>query len=317
MRHVIRDDGPGYSPEWNLNISTDNGNLALLDERLPVTRLKGQMLATKHAISIPALQGTLLGGGMDLVGTARVVEPIVYQGEFNVHGANVAQFAEVFKIKAPDGTEPAGSGTLKFKFFSQSPSPTTATTNPATTQPASESDEWLGLLGGEGSIQIDNGNLWALPVLESLSKHTRSAREALTAGEAAAIFTLANRTIYFKHAAVYSPALGLQGSGRASFDGTIDLDVIAAPLGDWKKKLAETDIPFFSRVLSSAAGTFEKLVGSATSELLYHFRVTGSRENPIVQTIPAPFLTDQAASLFAKMLHHDNDAKLIDSVGEK
>jgi hypothetical protein len=314
MQHVMRDDGPGYSPEWELNIATENGNLALLDERLPVTGLKGKIVATKHAISIPNLEGNLLGGSMNLVGTARVVEPIVYEGECDVLRANVTQFSRVFDLKAPDGTEPSGSGTLRFKFFSQKPTPATES---ATTQPESDVDEWLGLLGGDGSLQIDDGNLWALPALQGLSRRTRVAREALTAGEAAAIFSVANRTIYFKHVAVYSPALGLQGSGSETFAGLLDLDIIAAPLGDWKQKLAETNIPIFSHLLSSAAGSIEKFVGNATSELLYHFRITGSRDNPIVQTIPAPFITDSAANLFARMLHHDGSTKLVDAVNEK
>jgi hypothetical protein len=318
MKHVIRDEGPGYSPEWDLAITTQNGNLALSDSHFPITALNGQLLATKHAISIPSLHGSLLGGTVDFQGTARVVEPIVYEGECDLTGASVSQFADFFQIKSPDGKEPSGTAGLGFKFFSKAPGTmASASTTAAATQPTSELDEWLSLLGGDGSLQIDDGNLWALPALQSLSKHTRIAREALTAGEAAAVFTIANRTIYFKHVAVYSPALGLQGSGTESFDGQLDLDIIAAPLGDWKQKLAETDIPFFSRVLSGAAGTVEKLVGSATSALLYHFHITGSHDNPIVQTIPAPFLTDSAANLFTKMIHHDGNTKLVDSVGEK
>jgi hypothetical protein len=330
MQQVMRDDGPGYSPQWNLNVSTENGKLALFDGRLPVTGLTGQMVVTKHAISIPGLHGTLLGGSMELVATARVVEPIVYQGEFDVQHADVQRFAEVFDLKSPDGTEPSGVAGLRCTFFSRSPGSTTAattgttniasgaaTTDSAATQDTSEFAEWLGLLAGDGSLQIDDGNLWALPALQTLSRHTRIARQALTAGEAAAIFSVRNRTIYFKHAAVYSPALGLQGSGTEKFNGALNLDIIAAPLGDWKQKLAETNIPFFSRILSSAAGSIEKFVGNATSELLYHFRITGTRDNPIIQTIPAPFLTDSAANLFARMIHHDGSTKLVDSVAEK
>jgi hypothetical protein len=276
-----------------------------------VTNLKGQMLATQEAISIPALQGTLFGGAVNLVGTAHVIEPIAYQGDFNVHGASVEQFAQSFKLPSDDGHLPSGIGNLQIKFFSKAPPA------PASTEDDSDSDEWLSLLAGDGSLQIDNGNLWALPVLQSLSSRTKIGRDALTAGEAAARFSIADRIIDFKRVAIYSPALGLQGSGTETFNGDIDLDIIAAPLGDWKQKIAETDVPFFSRVLSSAAGGLEKIVGSATSELLYHFQVTGTRANPIVKTIPAPFITDSAANLFSKMLHHDDNAKLVDSVGDK
>jgi len=317
MQHVIRDDGPGYSPEWDLDISTTNGNLALLDGRLPVTELSARMLATKQAINIPQLQGKMLGGSMDLVATARVVEPIAYQGELNERGADVQQFARVFDIKSPDGKAPSGSATLKFNFLSHAPSSPPNATSAAASQPSSESDEWLALLAGDGRLQIDNGNLWALPALQSLSRHTRVARQALTAGEAAAIFSVGNRVIDFKHLAVYSPALGLQGSGTESFDGMLNLDIIAAPLGDWKEKLKKTDIPILSSVIATAAGSIEKLVASATSELLYRFHITGTRDNPQIETVPAPFITDSAANLFAKMLHHDDNAKLIDSVGEK
>jgi hypothetical protein len=311
MHHVIREDGPGYSPDWNLNVTTGDGNLNLMDEQLPVTHLNGSMLATKSTISIPALHATLLGGAMDLTGNARVLDPINYNGDFSVQGASVEQFAQSFKLPPQNGHLPSGNANLHIKFASAS-TPTTTTT-----QEESDVDQWLTPLAGEGSLQIDNGDLWMLPVLQNLSGHTKVAQESLTAGEAAALFSIADRTIHFKRVAVYSPALGLQGSGTESFNGNLDLDIIAAPLGDWKQKIAETDIPFFSRVLSSAAGGLEKLVGSATSELLYHFRITGTRDDPIVQTIPAPFLTDSAANLFSKMLHHDDNAKLVDSVGDK
>ncbi len=326
LLQVMRSDGPGYSPEWDLDIATQNGSLALLDQRLPITSLSGHLLATKRAISVPAMHGTLLGGALDFNANARVVDPITYSGQLEVHGASVEQCAQIFNVRSPDGKLPSGDANLKLKFFA-TPDPatssaTTAATGPTTQLADDNSDElqqWISLLGADGSLQIDNGNLWALPALQSLSNHTRVAREALTAGEAAAIFSIANRTIYFKHAAVYSPALGLQGSGTETFAGMLDLDIIAAPLGDWKQKLAETNIPILSSVLSKAAGSIEKFVGSATSELLYHFHITGSRDDPEIQTVPVPILTDSVANLFGKMLHHDDSGagKLVDEVNQK
>jgi hypothetical protein len=317
LLHVIRVDGPGYSPQWNLNISTDGGALSLLDGSVPVTALKGSALVTKRAFRIPQLTGTLYSGAASLTGSARVVEPIAYDGELDVANASVEQFAQAMHLPSTDGKTPTGSAHLKLKVFSTPPDPTTSTATGPATASENDLDEWLALFAADGKLQIDNGDLWALPVLKGATGHTRVAREALTAGEAAAVFSIAHRTVYLKHVAVYSPALGLQGSGSETFAGNLDLDLIAAPLGDWKRKLAETDIPIFSTILSSAAGTIERVIGNATSELLYHFHVTGTRSNPIIQTIPAPFLTDSAANLFSRMLHPDGNSKLVDEVNQK
>jgi hypothetical protein len=119
----------------------------------------------------------------------------------------------------------------------------------------------------------------------------------------------------FPNAALSSPALGLQGSGKLKLDDSaLDLRVVAAPLADWKDKMKRTGIPILSDAAGEVVGGIQKLLNGATKAIFYEFRVGGTASKPQVTTVPAPALTDATAKLFGKMIAPPKDEKLIDAV---
>ena len=98
-------------------------------------------------------------------------------------------------------------------------------------------------------------------------------------------------------------------------DQSLDLDIIVAPLGDWRKRLRDTEIPIFSQVAGELVGTLQKIVNAATSHLLYAFRVKGTLNDPKISAIPAPILTEGAANLFGLMLKGGRSDKLNEAIG--
>ena len=73
----------------------------------------------------------------------------------------------------------------------------------------------------------------------------------------------------------------------------------------------------FSLSVSAIAGGVQKMLNSATSMLIYEFRVGGTVAKPQISTIPAPFLSDSAATLFGKLIAPGKEERLIDGVRGK
>ena len=157
------------------------------------------------------------------------------------------------------------------------------------------------------------GDFWTIPVLGEIAARAGGGKE-MTVGEAAGMFEVAGARVLLRNAAVSSPALGVQGSGTIGFDKTLDLTLVAAPLGDWRDKLKATRVPIVSDVAGELAGALQRIVNTATTSLLYEFRVTGTASHPSVATVPVPALSDAAAALFGGMLREQREGKLLESV---
>jgi hypothetical protein len=167
---------------------------------------------------------------------------------------------------------------------------------------------------GRGEFEVIQGDLWTLPVLGQVVSQAKTKGNGLTLGEAAGVFRIAERRVHIENAAVTSPALGLIGSGTVGFDKSLDLRIVAAPLGDWRDHVKRTKIPLVSDAAGELVGGVQRVLSAATSTLLYQFRVTGKVGHPDVQAVPAPVLTDPAALLLGRMVHEKPDRKLIDAV---
>src|SRR5262249_30211721 len=136
---------------------------------------------------------------------------------------------------------------------------------------------------------------------------------AATVGDAATVFDVADEQILLRDAAVSAPILGLQGGGDVGLNGSLDLHVVAAPLADWRDRLRDTKIPIVSNVAGEIAGAVQKLLNTATGTLLYEFRVSGNlHEKAIIDTVPAPVLTDTAATVFGRMLNPQHGQRPLD-----
>ena len=332
------ESGPHYSPLWELTIKPDisrittnpseragestTSSLTLLDGRLPLTQIVGELLLTKHAFDLRHLSGRALGGDMNLSVDARVADPVVYQGKLTLTHASIEQAAALADDNPSAANLPTGDGDLTLNFFSRPAALSTtkaAATRAASTNPDAPNETLQALvdvLGGDGKLHVTNGNLWSVPAFKNLTGRMKLAKEAFTAGEGGGVFSIINRSIYIRRGAVNMPAIGLDGSGTVTFTRQLNVDVIAAPLGNWRHDLEQTGIPIVSGAMAVIAGGLERAVNGAQM-LLYQFRISGSADNPKVIAVPTPFLTNSAAAVFAAMLHPGGQTQFIDTVNEQ
>ena len=94
------------------------------------------------------------------------------------------------------------------------------------------------------------------------------------------------------------------------FDKSIDLTVVAAPLGDWRDKMRQAGIPIAGDIL----GALQEMINAAKGALFYQFRVTGSLSKPVETLVPAPILTEPVVALFGQMLRQEPNPKLLEEI---
>jgi hypothetical protein len=104
--------------------------------------------------------------------------------------------------------------------------------------------------------------------------------------------------------AVSSPLIGIQGQGDVALtgDNQLNLNVVATPLGDWKKDVDKTGIPGIG-LFGQAVGGAQKAMNSVSRQVLLSFQVTGPAANPSIQPVAAPALTGAAKDIFSTMGH--------------
>jgi hypothetical protein len=173
-------------------------------------------------------------------------------------------------------------------------------------------DDVVRAIHGSGELEFVDGDMYKIPVMKDIFGAV-GLKQAATVGDGAALFDVADGTVTLRDAAVNAPALGLQGGGKISLvDGKLDLNVVAAPLADWRDKLKETKIPIISDVAGEVIGGVQKLLNTATGTLLYQFKIGGTAKKVAVTPVPAPVLTNTAAFVFGKMLAPQKDQRPLD-----
>jgi hypothetical protein len=288
---------PGAPDDYELTLSTRGGALApaLGEGRVPITNLWAETTLTRQLMQIRRFTGNSFDGTVSASGTIVPVKPMKYDGEIGLQNVDIAQVAKTFVIPSGKDANLSGRANAKITLRGEGPDPAG--------------------LSGHGEVQITEGRLWEIPLLKSIVSATKVTSAALVASNAAAVMDFGESKVQLRRAAINSPALGLQGSGTVGFDRTMDLDVTAALFGDWKQHVKKTGIPLVSSVVGELAGGVQKLVNTATSQLLYAFHVTGKTGDPQVQAVPTPILTETAAALFGKMFNGEKD--LLDAMHEK
>jgi hypothetical protein len=146
-----------------------------------------------------------------------------------------------------------------------------------------------------------DGKLFEIPVLSDVLGRAGMGK-GLIGSEAAARFEIGDGKILVRQAAIGSPAIGVEGHGTVGFDRSLNLDVVVAPLGQWKDRLRQTGVPFVSKAIGEVAGAVQGVVNAAASTLLYEFHVGGTGAAPTITPVPAPFLTKSGAAIFTSML---------------
>jgi uncharacterized protein involved in outer membrane biogenesis len=286
----------------DLTVSAVDARLSPAPKHLPFEHVHGEFHIDEKHMELRNVTATLAGGDVTVKGTIDTPRPHAYSLDATAAKVNLEQLAPIL---LPAEKE---KGRLRGEVYGK-----------ATIKGSGRVDEKsaLDLMTVDGELESHESDLWQGNVVSGVVGQLKVSRNSLSTSEAAAIFSIKDRVIELKHAAINSPLLGLQGSGTVSFDKQLDLDVVAAPLGDWKMNLKKLKIPIVSDVTGEIAGAVQRLLTAATSTLLYQFQVTGETSKPKITPVPVPVLTEPAAALFGKMTRDQNDQKLIDLMREK
>jgi hypothetical protein len=312
-QYILRPKDEARKFEYKLGISSDHGMIAPPPWRVPITDVRCDITCAARkggdgVFEITSAQGTVLGGhltgsGQIDTGVGEAGKMLDYHGTVSAREIDLRQLAPYLAGSGERPSKLSGRGFLDATFDGMGKyAGKSAVQN----------------LRAKGQFEALDGDFWEVPVIREIVALIPGARDAATAGQIAGTFEVREGTMFFPNAALSSPALGLQGSGKISFDdGALDLRVVAAPLADWKEKMKRTGIPIISDAAGEIAGGIQTILNGATKAIFYEFRVGGTTSKPQVTTVPAPVLTDTTAKLFGKMIAPPKGEKLIDQVKEK
>ncbi|MEO6567280.1 MAG: AsmA-like C-terminal region-containing protein, partial [Opitutaceae bacterium] len=289
--------------KMDLTVSAPDARLSPTQRKIPFTRVHGAVHIDEQQSELHDVAGKLMDGDVTLAGTIETPRPHAYELTTTVKGVNVEALTEALALSEKEQGklwgQLDGRATIKGK---------------GSTGDRSALENMV----VAGEVECHDGDLWNGRVLNEITQQVKAKRDALSSGEAAAVFEIKERVVYLKSAAINSPLLGLQGSGSITFDKELDLDVVAAPLGDWKMNLKKLKIPIVSDVTGEIAGAVQKLLTAVTSELLYQFKVTGQASEPKIQAIPTPILTETAAAIFGRMTRDEaKEHALLEAIREE
>jgi hypothetical protein len=294
-------DTPGSKPIYSANVSMRDCVVELPNWPSPISALNGELVVAPGSVQITKADANLLGGHAIAIGEIGLRKPLTYQGTVSGQNLELSEILSVPKVLPNRKFSAAGKTDAELNFNGVIPTD------------GSKISEQLIL---RGTAEIDGAQIWDLPILDGVVKEIGVTRDGLKLSDAAARFDFRKRVITLHRTAINSDLLGVQGRGTIELDGELNLDIIAAPLGDWKKQIERTRIPIVSDIVGGAAAAVQKLVNTATSKLLYQFQVTGKTSNPQIKPIPAPILTDVAAGTFGQMLQQMKEGDLLAALKE-
>jgi hypothetical protein len=285
--------GEFASGDYLLRFAINDASALFVPKNLPLNQLAANATLTPSGLKITRLTGTLCGGDLALhsnLAWTHSATPSAYSGQLAITNLDMRQVANVLLPDEKSRQMASGQGELHLQFHGPFP------------PDASPVDGFT----ARGDFDIRHGHFADIPVLKEALAKVKEANAA-TVGEAAAIFNISHRQIYFDQAAANAPAVGVQGHGTLGFNGSVNMSFIATPLADWREKLASTDVPILNTVGALIAGKAQAAVNVAESAVLYQYRVTGTVSDPKTEQIPAPVLTDAIRPLFQKMSHQNPD----------
>lgn len=267
---------------YHLLVHSDRGAIeyALGDRSVPVTRINMDALVEPDKAQLDYFQANVFGGVVSATGSAALGKEIQWQAKGTVRDFDLRDSVQTLTGKKFDTEKLAGRAFLRFDMAGGK--------NPESFK-------------GSGAARLFNGKLFEIPILSDILGKAGLGK-GLVGSEAAAKFDIADAKVRLNQMALGSPAIGVEGHGTIGFNKTLDLDVVVAPLGQWKDRFKQTGIPIVSKAIGEVAGAVQGAVNAAASSLLYEFHVSGTGEAPKITPVPAPFLTKNGAAIFTKML---------------
>jgi hypothetical protein len=271
-------------PRYDLKISSDTAALNINGGKLPLTKVRGDARVIPGRIDVQQVSADLWGGTATAVGAWMYGADDSYRGRVTLRNIDLRNVPNQSKLK--------GRGFL--------------------VADVQGSGDALANLTGGGEAEVTDGDFFELPIFRALFEQIK-AKQAITAAEAATLFDIGGGVIRLRRAAVSAPVLGLQGGGEVGFDGKVNLEVVAAPLSDWRDHLKAAKVPIVSDVAGELAGGIQRMLNAATGTLLYQFRIDGNVKQPHVAAVPVPVLSDLGAAIFGHMLQEKKqDDRLVD-----
>ena len=299
---VDLDQLPGRRAQYDLVVSSDTGTFNVTPKRIPITNIRGDAIVRREGlvgiVDIRNFDGDSLAGTVSAKAQFITTKPRSYAGTASLREINLAELTKFFELPEKEKHKLVGRGFANVELSGEM-----------------EKETALSSLLGRGRIEVFDGDFFQLPVLNPVADAvTGKKRDLGTVGEAAILFSVKGRTLRVREAALSAPLLGIQGDGDITTDGKLDLNLVAAPLADWRDKFKQTNIPILSDVTGEVAGAIQRTLNAATRGLLYEFHVSGDLKKPQIKTIPSPALNEARAILFGQMLGKPKDKRLIDSL---
>ena len=300
------DQLPGQRAQYDLVVSSDAGTFNVTPKRIPITNIRGDAIVRREGlvgiVDIRSFDGDSLAGTVSAKAQFITTKPRSYAGTASLREINLAELTKFFELPEKDKHKLVGRGFANVELSGEM-----------------EKETAMDSLLGRGRIEVFDGDFFQLPVLNPVAKAVagggdREKRDLGTVGEAAILFSVKGRTIHVREAALSAPLVGIQGGGDITTDGKLDLNLVAAPLADWRDKFKQTNIPILSDVTGEVAGAIQRTLNAATRGLLYEFHVGGDLKKPQIKTVPSPVLNEARAILFGQMLGKPKDKRLIDSL---
>ncbi|HEV8607372.1 MAG TPA: AsmA-like C-terminal region-containing protein [Tepidisphaeraceae bacterium] len=291
---MIKPRGAGARRPFQINLKVRCPELMMTPRRLVATNVSCNMLITPGLVQFVdedpqhrAISANLYGGSLIGHGAIRTGKPTHYDMAGSITDVDLRAFARDWTRNEEKLSKLSG------RAFA------TVQLSGATSHGGHRA---LDLITGEGVFEILDGEFYELPILSDIASAISVSKGAAEVGQAAGRFKVEHREIEFKRIAVAAPVLGVQGAGKATFDGELDFKLVAAPLADWKKQLQKSNIPLLDSVGAELFGGIQKLLNTATGKLLYQFKISGTATKPSITPEAVPILTEDGMKLLKDML---------------
>lgn len=215
---------------------------------LPIERLDSDFRIESARLVINSLTARLLGGSVELRGSAQLNEPRRADVEYSIDHVQLKR-----ALRGVNGSDPKFAGLLNLD----------GRANLRLNDP-------LETLTTTGTVRLTEGKLVRLPVMSQLIKLIKRKSVEMNRDRVSATFEIAAdrpRVVLFREIDVASGGIAARGEGELGFDGRIDFRINAGPLETVQNLLGE---------IGSFFGEF--------TDKLMKYRVTGTIRDPKVRT---------------------------------
>jgi hypothetical protein len=280
-------------PDYFFRVSTAGGAFALTDRMAPLTDIRADATVSPMLVDIVRLRGKTLGGEVIAATQFTPGKPMRYAGVATFYNVNLDTAWQ--ELGMPMKSPLTGAAYFKIRG--------SGIGRGGTISP-------LQAVAADGEFEIVDGNFGDITAVRAAAKPVSKTNQTLD-GRAAGVFSLRDGKVTLENCVVGNPIYGLQGSGTIGLDKSLDLHVVAAPLGDWQLALKQNN----AGGLAVVAGSIQRLFNGAQHLLLYDVHVTGPATHPTVAPpTPCPIITAPIAAVFEQLMGGSKDTKLIDQL---